>query len=103
MKPSFRQSGQFKLLVFLILAASVLRVFLCFQHNPMDARYLFSDMARHWLDGTLFPRAGYGGAGDPILYQAYIGALSRIAHGHAWPVALASALLSVLTPWTYYR
>ena len=103
MKPSFRQSGQFKLLVFLILVASVLRVFLCFHHNPMDSRYLFSDMGRHWLDGTIFPRAGYGGAGDPILYQVYIGALSRIAHGHAWPVALASALLSILTPWTYYR
>jgi hypothetical protein len=46
---------------------------------------------------------GYVSAADPIVYQAYISLLRRITHDNRWLVALASALLSVLMPWTYYR
>jgi hypothetical protein len=55
------------------------------------------------MNGLLFPRGGYTGASDPILYQIYISALVRTTLGNRFLVGLASALLSVLMPWTYYR
>ena len=96
-----KQSTQFKLLVILIVAASCFRVFLCFVHNPMD--YIWSDMSRHWDNGRFFPRGGYTGAADPIVYQVYIFVLQRITASNRLLIALASSLLSVLMPWTYYR
>lgn len=76
-------------------------MFVCLQHNPMD--YLFSDPLRHWLNGLHFPRGGYAAASDPLVYQVYIFALIRITLGNPLAVGLASGLLSVLMPWTYYR
>jgi dolichyl-phosphate-mannose-protein mannosyltransferase len=101
MKQFSGQSVQFKVLVVLIFAASCLRIFVCFRHNPMD--YLFSDMLRHWLNGQHFPRGGYTGAGDPIVYQAYISVLQRLTANNRYLIALASALMSILMPWTFYR
>ena len=85
----------------LILSACLVRIAVCLQHNPMD--YLFSDMLRHWGNGIHFPRGGYQGASDPIVYQVYIAALRRLTHDSRVIVALAAALLSVSMPWTYYR
>jgi hypothetical protein len=96
-----KQPLSYRLLVLLIVAASCLRVFVCFQHNPMD--YLFSDPLRHWHNGVNFPWGGYTGAGDPIGYQVYIAVLYRVTHGNKILVALASSFLSVVMPWTYYR
>jgi hypothetical protein len=96
-----KQPLSYRLLVFLIVAASCLRVFSCFQHNPMD--YIFSDPLRHWNNGVYFPRGGYNGAGDPIGYQIYISVLYHLTRGNRILVALASSILSVLMPWTYYR
>ena len=96
-----KQPIQYKLLVLLIAAASCVRVFVCFQHNPMD--YLWSDPLRHWMNGVRFPRGGYTGAGDPIAYQVYVFVLHRLTGGNKLLVGLASAVLSVLMPWTYYR
>ncbi len=99
-KPS-QYSIDYKLLVLLIVAASCFRVFLCFVHNPTD--YLWSDMLRHWNNGIHFPRGGYTGAGDPIVYQVYVWLLRHLTRDNKLLIAFASALLSVLMPWTYYR
>lgn len=96
-----KQTLQYKLLVILIVAASCLRVFVCFQHNPMN--YLWSDMLRHWNNGGHFPKGGYAGASDPIVYQVYVWLLRRLTWDNKLLIATASALLSVLMPWTYYR
>src|SRR5271156_2571388 len=72
-----KRTVEYKLLLILIVAASCLRVFVCFQHNPMD--YLFSDMARHWGNGLAFSKeVGYSGAADPIGYQVYIFVLQKL-------------------------
>ena len=98
-----KPSKQFRshLPIFFIVVASCLRVFACFQHNPLD--YLWSDSLRLWTDGTHFPRAGYYGAADPILYQLYLSVLQHLTHNNRYFIALAAALMSVLMPWTYYR
>lgn len=74
---------------------------MCLQHNPMDS--LWSDPLRHWQNGALFPRGGYWGASDPIVYQVYIFLLRGITRDNRVPVALISAAISVVMPWTYYR
>lgn len=94
------QTG-YRILTFLIVMGSCVRVFVCFQHNPMD--YLWSDPSRHWMNGLAFPKGGYLGASDPILYQAYISLLQRLTGQNKVLVGLASGILSALMPWTYYR
>ena len=101
MTDSPKHSAYYKLAIVLIIAATCLRVFVCFIHNPVD--YLSSDMLRHWNNGGLFPRGGYFGAADPIAYQIYIFALRRMTADNRLLIALASSILSVLMPWTYYR
>jgi hypothetical protein len=73
-----KQSLHYKLLILLIVAASCFRVFICFVHNPMD--YIWSDMLRHWNNGSFSREAITTGAADPIVYQVYIWLL-RISHG----------------------
>ncbi len=97
----FKSHAEYWLPALLVLAASCLRVFVCVQHNPMD--YLISDAAGHWMEGTHFPKGGYAGAANPILYQVYIFVLHKLTGDNRWLIALASALLSALMPWTYYR
>jgi len=96
-----RESIYYKLALLLIAVASCVRIFVCFQHNPMD--YIWSDMLRHWSNGERFPRGGFFGAGDPIGYQVYIWILRHVTFDHRFLIAFASALLSVLMPWTFYR
>lgn len=96
-----KHSGYYKLAIALIVVLSCFRVFVCIVHNPMD--FLVSDMLRHWTNGGAFPRGGYTGAGDPIGYQIYIAVLRRLTRDNRLLVALASSILSVLMPWTYYR
>lgn len=91
----------FTVLAAVIVLGSLFRIFLCFHFNPLD--YLFSDPLRHWRNGGQFPRGGYMGAADPIGYQVYIFCLRKLSFDNRYVVGLASALLSVLMPWTYYR
>ncbi len=101
MTDSSKHSTYYKLAIVLVIAASCFRGFVCFVHNPMD--YLATDMLRHWNNGSTFPRGGYAGAADPIVYQIYIFVLQRMTGSNRLLVALASSILSVLMPWTYYR
>jgi hypothetical protein len=96
-----KHSAYYKLAIVLILAATCFRVFICFVHNPVD--YLASDMLRHWVNGGAFPRGGYFGAADPIVYQIYIFVLRKMTADNRLLIALASSILSALMPWTYYR
>ena len=101
MTDSSKRSIYYQLAIVLIIAASCFRVFICFVHNPMD--YLWSDMLRHWNNGRTFPRGGYLGAADPIVYQTYVFVLQKITGNNRLLVGLASSILSVVMPWTYYR
>ena len=100
MKENLRKQKYDYVLMALIALGSCFRIFVCFQHNPMD--HLVSDMLRHWMNGIHFPRGGYTAASDPILYQVYMYALERITWLNRFQVALAAALLSVLMPVPYY-
>jgi hypothetical protein len=79
----------------------LLRMAVCLQHNPVD--YLFSDPLRHWLNGERLFDPGCMGASDPIVYQVYLWVLRSITCDERLPLALGCGLLSVVTPWLYYR
>jgi hypothetical protein len=85
----------------LILLGSALRIFVCFEQNPLD--FLFSDPARHWSNGLRFFHPSYIGAGDSIFFQAYVHFLQVVSGNNREFIAGSSALLSVIMPWTYYR
>ena len=88
--------------VLLILLGSALRLFVCLAYNPLDFLLLL-DPARHWGNGLRFPKGAYFGASDPIGYQVYIFLLRKLTADNRFLVGLASGLLSVAMPWTYYR
>lgn len=100
-RQSLGHSIHFKIVASLVAVASCFRVFVCFDHNPMD--YIWSDMNRHWINGVRFPAGGYFGGADPIGYQVYVAAVHHLTRDNRLLVAAAAALLSVLMPWTYYR
>lgn len=88
-------------LIALIVAGSLLRLFICFNHNPLD--YVFSDASRHWTNGKLFLHPNLMGKCDPILYQAFVFIIQKITGEQRLLIALVYGLLSVITPWTFYR
>ncbi len=97
-----RDSGRMeRLLVSFVVAGSFLRLLVCFQHNPQD--YLFSDPLRHWQNGALLLHPDIMGTSNPILYQLYVHILRLLTGDNRYWVALACGVLSVITPWTYYR
>jgi Dolichyl-phosphate-mannose-protein mannosyltransferase len=92
----------FTVVVALIALGSCLRIFVCLAYNPLDFLSLL-DPSRHWGNGLRFPKGAYFGASDPIGYQVYVFFLRKLTFDNRWLVGLASAALSVLMPWTYYR
>ena len=91
----------YRLLIILVIAGSLLRLFVCFQHNPLD--YLFSDPLRHWLNGARFFHPDIIGASDPFLYQVYIFILRVLTGDNRYLIAITCGILSAIMPWTYYR
>lgn len=90
-----------RLLIVLVIGGSLLRLFVCFQHNPLD--YLFSDPLRHWLNGARLFHPDLMGMSDPILYQIYIFILRGLTGNNRLLIASACGILSMIMPWTYYR
>lgn len=67
------------MLVALLLAACGVRVWLVFQHNPMD--HLWSDPGRHWNHGVRPLDTAPMSAIDAVVYQIYVGALAKLTVG----------------------
>jgi hypothetical protein len=88
-------------LLLLLAAASVYRIILVFQFNPMGS--ITSDAARHWFTGTRPLDTGPMAAVDPVLYGVYLGVLGKLTVGSPLLVAYWTALLSLSGPWVWYR
>jgi hypothetical protein len=89
------------LLLCLLVVACSIRVWLVFQFNPMD--HIWSDPGRHWHQGShpkdLSPMSAF----DPVGYQIYIAALVKLTAASPILVGYWTALLSLATPWLWYR
>jgi hypothetical protein len=89
------------LLSVLIAVGCVLRIYNACAHNPMD--HLWSDPLRHWDHAkeplTPSPMAIF----DPPLFQIWVSLVQKFTLGVPELVALYATLLSLVTPWCWYR
>jgi hypothetical protein len=88
-------------LLLVVAGGAVLRVWSVFYHNPLDA--VFSDPARWWESGykplSLGPMTGI----DPVGYQIWASLVAKLSAGYPPLVAASAAILSLLTPYVWYR
>jgi hypothetical protein len=84
-----------------LATAAAYRVWLVFAYNPMDA--LWSDPLRHWTLATQPLNTQPLAAIDPLGYHAYLGLIAQLTAGSRLLVACWTALLSLATPWLWYR
>lgn len=96
-----RRNCLYAFLYALIFFGAWLRVDYIAQFNPVD--HLWSDPQRHWEQGTDALRTDPMTLTDPVLYQLYIGVLGKLTLKDPLLVALYTALLSLFTPWIWYR
>lgn len=88
-------------LYFLLGLAAVIRFRWAYVYNPVDD--LISDAQRHWGHGYRVLGEGPLAAFDPIGFQLWMGAILRLTLGDRLACGIYAGLLSVLTPWLWYR
>jgi|GEM_PF-710504 len=96
-----RRDCLYALLYGLVFVGAWLRVDYILQFNPLD--HIWSDPQRHWEQGIDALRNDPMALTDPVLYQLYIGALGKLTLKDPLLVAFYTALLSLFTPWIWYR
>ncbi len=84
-----------------ILMGLIYRVFYVLDHNPVD--HIWSDPERHWVQGIDTQRNDPMVMTDPVIYQLYIAALSKLTFKNADLIAFYTILLCLFTPWVWYR
>lgn len=89
------------LLYLLIFGGCLLRVWIIWRYNPLD--HIWSDPERHWVQGMETLRSDPLSLSDPIMYQLFIGALAKLTLKLPLLVWFYTSLLSLLTPWIWYR
>ena len=89
------------LFTFGIAVGCICRIIVAFKHGPMEM--LATDPGRHWAHIrdplVLSPLAGI----DPIGYQFWLAAIAKLTIGDPIAMSCYTAILSVLTPWIWYR
>ncbi|WKT60433.1 NPCBM/NEW2 domain-containing protein [Microbulbifer thermotolerans] len=96
-----RRECVYALLYGLVFAGAWLRVDYILHYNPVD--HIWSDPQRHWEQGVDALRSDPMALTDPVLYQLYIGLLGKLTLKDPLLVAFYTALLSLVTPWIWYR
>lgn len=88
-------------LLLAVAGGALVRIWTAFLHNPIDA--IFSDPGRWWETGyqslSLGPLTGI----DPLGYQVWTSLVAKISSGYPPLVATFAAVLSVATPYVWYR
>ena len=97
----FKYSKLELLLLALILFGCGLRVANVFHYNPVNA--LYSDPGRHWEHAKANLERDPLTAIDPMGYQLWLSGVARLTLGDPIAIAVYSALLSIITPWFWYR
>lgn len=96
-----RREYLYAILYGLVFIGCWLRVDYILQFNPVE--HIWSDPQRHWEQGTEVLRTDPMTMTDPVLYQLYIGILGKLTLQNPLLVAFYTALLSLFTPWVWYR
>ena len=89
------------LLLAVILAGSCVRFYEAVTLSP--AQHIWSDPARHWHNAaTLLTRDPLSGI-DPLTYQIWLMVVAKVVDWNLRAMGPYAGLLSVLTPWLWYR
>lgn len=88
-------------LLLAVAGGAVVRIWAVFLHNPLDA--IFSDPGRWWEAGYQSLSLGPLNGIDPVGYQVWTALVAKISAGYAPLVAACVAVLSLLTPYVWYR
>lgn len=88
-------------LYFLILVACALRVWEVVLHNPLH--HIFSDTQRHWDHGRNALESAPMVLFDPPLFQMWLSLVQKWALGVPGLFAFYAAVMSIATPWLWYR
>ncbi len=91
----------YALLYLTILFGIFLRISYISDYNPID--HIWSDPQRHWEQGSEPLRNNPMTLTDPILYQLYISIIAKLTFKDPLLVAFYTILLSLFTPWIWYR
>jgi hypothetical protein len=89
------------LLLAAILAGSFVRFYIAVTQNP--AEHIWSDPARHWRNAATLLTRNPLSAIDPLSYQIWLMIVAKLINGSQKAWGLYAGLLSVLTPWLWYR
>jgi hypothetical protein len=88
-------------LLLAVAGGAIVRIWTVFLHNPLDA--IFSDPGRWWEAGYQSLSLGPLNGIDPVGYQLWTALVAKISAGYAPLVAACTAVLSLLTPYIWYR
>jgi hypothetical protein len=89
------------ILLALVVLGCALRIANVVRYNPIDA--LYSDPGRHWEHAKSNLDRDPLTAIDPMGYQIWLSTVARLTLGDRQAVVFYAALLSLLTPWFWYR
>ncbi|MBC6906470.1 hypothetical protein DWB84_13490 [Saccharophagus sp. K07] len=85
----------------LIITGCIIRIATIFIYNPVN--HIGSDAQRHWEAGIDVLRVDLMTMTDPIMYQLYMSWLAKLSLKIPELVAFYTSLLSIITPWLWYR
>lgn len=99
--PARRETALRVALYLIILWGCGFRLTEAYFHNPMN--HLFSDPLRHWDHGKNPLLTSPIALIDPPVFQIWISIVQKITLGDKLLVGAYAGLLSVVTPWLWYR
>ncbi len=97
-----RASRYFRLGCYVLLVgAAYCRILSAFHFNPLLT--IWSDPARHWENATLPITHNPMNGIDPLGYQVWLMLILKLTNAESLAVAVYTALISIATPWIWYR
>ena len=88
-------------LITLIVVACIIRVAVVFYYNPLEA--LYSDMQRHWHNGFDVQGTDLESIFNAPGFEIFMSTLQRIVGPNRTLISIVMALLSLSTPYLWYR
>jgi hypothetical protein len=85
----------------LLIGSAAVRFYSATHYSPREA--IWSDPGRHWENANRMIAADVMTSIDPLLYQVWLSAAVKITDGDTRALGVYAALLSILTPWFWYR
>lgn len=99
---ALRQQSTVLWVLYLLIALGIgYQTYYVWTHNPIHN--IWSDPGRHWIQGGNSEASDPLSMTDPVLFQLYIGIITKLSLKIPALIAFYTTLLCVITPWIWYR